>query len=585
MPPSIEQLTKWATHDQQYWAPRNERMRRHHSLYRVHRSKAPEGQLLIYGNDPKVLIEKLAATTARREHRIEVPPRGEANADAAQRIENGIRWWRTDIRRAWQRGLHNPLDYDEALSLYLRGWLTERMMLAPNTPSFTNLMLFEPSNIFPHTMSNGIGRTWHIYTAARDEILSDFPEAKKLLDDYADDARLEVKAYYENAAVTGDTFWHAVLVNNEFIKQPVDLGYWPWLMQVAKGAFSQHPRGWEDDDQIAAEVGMGFLDSIEDAYWDKNRVLTMLANTLAKQENPPKAVFTQDGRVVEMDLSTGGTTALVLDEKVQVLDIGPKAATMIPLLTSFQDQLNKGGLPSVMFGEGINIQSGYMGAVMQASAEDTLWSFVNALSAFKQARYEKFLELYSRFAPIDTGMQMLSMGKAGSTKGRYAWGEEMTVADIQANGTYVDVIYEDIAPRDRVALANIAAMLVKEKIIDLATARDKYLGLDDPGLINDKVLAELVYLNEDVVKVLSKIKLAELNKIPELKAILDAEREAQAMAELKAQQQGAMRAPGIGPVGEQGQMSPEVLPSVMQTGQPVEQNPQLAQLAALVNQP
>ncbi len=49
------------------------------------------------------------------------------------------------------------------------------------------------------------------------------------------------------------------------------------------------------------------------------------------------------------------------------------------------------------------------------------------------------------------------------------------------------------------ARANIAMALVREKLISLETARSDYLELDNPSRENERVISDLVYMNEELI--------------------------------------------------------------------------------------
>lgn len=543
--PTLEQIKKWAKADQTYWDGRNKRMLRHQNRVLMKR-KALDGNKAdtrVYLNDCKVLIEKISSMIARRTPRIEVPPKGEENTAAAQRIENALRWWSGYLNRQWQEGLHNPLPYDQAQSILLRGWLCERIMLNSDDESWIDDTVFEPMNLYPRMGGKRVKRVCHVYQSTVGEIIEEFPDAEDKFVGQDEDRKLSCIGFYENR----EPYYHAVIADDEFVKDVTDLGYWPWVMSVAKGAISHHEYPGGEVDDVTSNIGAGFLDAIEDILDALQRFLSMLTAAAAKQENPPVGITTSsEGEIREVQLGAGDTSHFVAGDKVEVFEIGAKVGTLMPIISTLQDRANKAGLPAPMFGQGGELASGYMGALMMGAAEDTVWAFIKALEGFQSRRNEKILQIYAAYS--DRDLPILAPSTWDSTavqKGKMVWGEKLSPDDIKANGTYVSVVYEDFSPQDRVALGNLAIMLVREKLVDLATARDKYLGLDDPGLINDKVLSDMAYLSQDVVQARTKIELAKREMLPELIALLEAEakkNEAEAQAALR----GAIP-PGAGP--------------------------------------
>lgn len=495
-------------------------MRRHEKLYRIDKEiDDDESSIAVYLNDCRVLIQKLSGLVARRDHRIEVPPRGAQNHEAAQRIENALRWMRDYVNLRWQEGIHNPLPYDQAQSLLLRGWITERIILNADDPTFVDEALVDPIEVYPRKAGNRITRVSHVYTCSLGEVLEEFPEARERYEGLDDRRQVEVHAYYENEW----PYWHAVEAEGEWVKEPAKLEYWPWIVMVAKGSFSDHATELATKEEAKAEIGQGFLDCIEDIYGYLNQLVTMGMNTIGKEENPPAVVFTQGGVVKTISLKTGARTVFAAGEDFKVVQVGANEQRIQHLLSAFQDRMNKGGIPAAMFGEGASLESGYMSALMMGAAQDTLWTYIKGLEAFHRVRYGKFLELFRDFAT--QSMPFVSKANtpgAGLGAARRSWGEALTVDDVIKNGVYVDVVYEDITPQDRVALANIAKMLVDAKLISLETARGKFLNLDDPTLENDKVLADQVNLSPEVVKALSALNLRRLGRLHELAALNEA---------------------------------------------------------------
>ena len=572
-----------------YWTGRNERMERHQRLFDLTEKTPAAGKMLVYLNDPKVIVEKIAALVDRREHRIEVPPQGEENVEAAQKIENALRHWSRLINERWAEGLHNPLPYDQSQSIFLRGWVAERITLDPDSENVVYDCLVDPYSVYPRMAGDRIKHIVRVYDATVADVHEDFPDAGEAFTAMEPEKVLHCIAFYDNRP----PYYHGVLADGEWAKKPTGLGYWSWVVSTAKGRFSHHAVGMAEDDDPGTHIGEGFLDAIESIVANLQKFLTIMANVGAKIENPPKLIQTVDGRPKEIDLDTGASNYLMLQENVQVIDLGQHAAQLIPLISTFQDRINKGSLPSAMFGEGTSLESGFMSALMMGAAQDSLWTFIKALEAFHAQRYRKILELFRDHSDKD----MPYIAKAQATPpapqlygptgdklaqrprleaGRPTWGQKLTVADVKANGIYVEVSYEDISPQDRVALGNLAALLVNAKLISLDTARNKYLGLDDPGLENQKVLGELVNTHPDAVKKLAEWSLEDTYKERELQALRAGEDE-QAAAE-KAKMAAALPEqgrpqglpPGIPGPGEAGMplgmppgLPPNVLPGPM----------------------
>lgn len=572
--PDPQDVRKRTTDAENLWAMRNLRFVRHQTLFNLPRRAEAANEILVTMNDPKVIVEKMAGVIARKEGRIEVPPRGEHNHETAQKIENALRWWRDLNSRQWQAGLHNHLDYDMALSIFLRGWTVTRMLLDPEDDvMLVREELFEPYHVYPVKAGNRIQYVIHKFAATVGELAVDFPNIADKFDAGDEDTLIQCVGYYENRT----PYWFGILgtapnSKSEWVKEPVELGYFPWILSIARGAIGDQPLSGDMPSTHAGQIGEGVLSAIENEIRLLDRIMTMIANIIVKHENPAVSTFTQTGEPREVDLAMEGRTAMKMGEQIQVMDVGAKVAEFLPILSTIQDRLNKGGLPGAMWGEGTALQSGFMAALLMSAATDSLWPYVSALEHHHSMRYQKFLEILEKYSP-DTGFTFASPAMSGILKGEMVYGASLLPVDIQTNGTYVRVKYEDVSPQDRVALGNLAALLVREKLIDMGTARDKYLGLDDPGNINDKVIAELVNMHPEAIKLLTQANLLKLGRENELVALVLGEQKLQ--TQTQSQGTAPPSQPGTG-------LPPEALPPEM-AGSP-QLSPEEQQLAdQLVN--
>lgn len=533
--PTLEQVEQWCRRDRELWRKRDERQQRHHKLWRL--DKPPrdrtKGMLLVTTNDPKVFIEKAASMAVAREHRIEVPPKGEQHLETAGRIENACRWYRSFQRRRWREAGHNFLDWDQAVCLFLRGWLVTRMMLDPDSRTYVDEQLFDPMCVYPRWGAKRAIRVCHVYKTTVGALRDDFGDLPEVFDLKEDEDTVEVKSVYLNAP----PYWHCVVVDGQWVKEPTGLDYWPWVVTTAKGAFSHHASDFEAAEDAAEHVGQGFLDTIEDAYRDLCDLLTIQMNLIAKQENPPLLTESPGGQPLEVDTGIGGRTPLPPGSKVAPLEVGAKLQTIEAALSAFQDRENKGAFPGVAWGEGTGLNSGYQSALLLEAVTHSLTPFMRAKESHHAARYEKWLELVRDYG-LDKGVEIVA--KTGATsggkptpralRGRRAWGTVLTPKDIEDNGTDVEVVYEDISPQDKMALANQAVQLVASGILDLRTAREQYVGVDDPDVVNERALADLVNKNPAAVELLSELALRRTGRWNELQALRAADAQRALMA-------------------------------------------------------
>lgn len=84
--------------------------------------------------------------------------------------------------------------------------------------------------------------------------------------------------------------------------------------------------------------------------------------------------------------------------------------------------------------------------------------------------------------------------------GDWVGGETVTGKDIALVGTRTVVRFRDITPKDRIQQAQVALALTKEKLISMETAREDYLGLENPTQENQRVINSLIYQDPGIMK-------------------------------------------------------------------------------------
>lgn len=545
--PTIEDVIRWSSMDVAFWNSRNERMAEDQDRFDlIPKMETKKGQFRVYLNDPRVIIEKLAGMVSRRDHRIQVPPKGKSNISAAQKIENGCRWWADRNAAEWEDGLHNPLSYDQALSLFLRGWVCSRLVLDDHREGAVREDLFDPVTIYPQYSNNRVKRITHRYTTTVSDLIEDFPSARKIFTGDPDE-EVECTGFYINKP----PFFHCVVANDVFVKPPQAIGYWPWVLGIAKGTFS-HSALKDRKDQHIKHIGEGYLEALRGMLDSLNQFVTILANLPAKALNPPMVLKTVDGEPKAVSPEAGETSVLLTNEDFAVLQLDPDMSSFIPLLTTFQDRINKGSMPAALFGEGTSLESGFMSALLMNAAQDNVWPFIRALGGFHGRRYSKFLEIFALWSKGEMGFVAPYSGdetgkqSMGMERGTPMWSEEgLTRNDVLSNGTYVKVVYEEVSPQDRVALGNLAAQLVRESVVSMKFAREKYLDIDDPDQIDDQILQERVFLHASAVDALAYKELLKVGDQDKIQAWMQAQQTMQG---------------GEGKEGEKVNLPPSALP-------------------------
>lgn len=533
---TLNELHRWARYDIEKWEQRNTRFQRDQDTYLL----TPPGDIrarnqgdIIILPDPKTIVRKVSALIARHPNVIEVPAAPGVEPDIAQRIENYLYGWDQAINQQWMLGLHNPYRYDQAFFMVLRGWLTERTMLYPegdtddakaDPGALWDHQVIDPANVFPNESGNRITRVTHAYYATAGDLKSDpFYQdfAKNSLhvgeeDEVDDRTTIYVRALYWHDPADGGrnpTWWHAVIggitreiggrdQNPEWIKKPTEIGYNPWTIVIGKGA-GYRATSWDTGDGFIPEIGTGLLDEQHTNQKHLNRVITKLNELLSLEANPPVTIYVQNGTVKQVSFEPGARNWLTQKDKLEAHRIGPNAGDYQLLWDILQQRADRAGLPSMFFAETAN-QSGFSAATLMAAGRDILFPFVEGINQADSLKYRRLLEIYRDFGPsrkLPVRMPPDGLGRVMSA--------EISAADIKKQGTYVSIDRDDMTPQEMAVKVNLGLAALREKAISLRTLRKEWLKIKNPDKENLQVLAEQVYLNEQVISQLVPIALAD----------------------------------------------------------------------------
>jgi hypothetical protein len=144
---------------------------------------------------------------------------------------------------------------------------------------------------------------------------------------------------------------------------------------------------------------------------------------------------------------------------------------------------------------GIGDASGFAISLQSGAARQSLHAIVRAM--------ERTLETLFRYALTlirDLHDEPVGYFVRDPMSGSWVAGEALLPEEIGQIGVRVKVRYRDVTPKDRIALGQLAIALTRDKLISLETARDQYLGLENPQAENEKVLADHIFLDEDVMR-------------------------------------------------------------------------------------
>ncbi len=510
--PTPDQITKWAAADKTFWDARNKLLYDLQKMYELRSGAEPaEGQLSVTVNDGRVIVDKLAAMLSNP-HRIEVAaPAGRPDlTPVAQKVEDFLIFWRNEINLMNQMGMHGPLEWEEGQSAALRGYIASRLTLDPSSPDFPyRYEVLDIMNLYPRPVGAKIIRVTHQYKARPWEIVEDFPEAASIFtpEELDSETVKDVIAYYD------DTY-HAVVVGGQFVKEPTphEYGFNPIQITPCAGAFyNQTP---QDDTEYLKMKGQGILARNYQAILDKQDTLSMLKTILGQQADPATTVFTdEDGKAAALEFNMGSRNVLAAKDKVELHRIGAGLQELMAASSLFQDAINKGSFMPAMFGDPVNMSSGFMSYLSIGSARDVATPYVRGMESHYTLLYRRVLQLFARFAPP------ISFYGIDQTTGQAVSGLTLTPEEVSEVGFHVNVKFRSVSPQDKVQLAQTGSLLARDRVLSLETVRKEWVDVDNPYLENLRVLSELLYMNPQIVQALGLVS-AKLFNNPILNEVL-----------------------------------------------------------------
>lgn len=507
-PPADAEILDTATFLKEYWRPRNIRMEDDQELYELvlhpDDSEAADEYAVekLVDNGPYTLVEKLTQILSGEEPKVSVPSPDPAQEGEAERVEEMLRWWRVEADRRHRRQLNHPLAYDEDKFVVLRGWIASRITLNPDDPEFPwRYRLIDPINVYPQLDGDGLKAVYHIFRDTVDNVVADYPEAetplrRKLGSGYRPRVEVEVISYW-------DADWHVVFVDAERIFRSYhNYGFCPWVITLAQGA----PYGptTRNRTEWIRRRGVGALEGLREIYKFYNRLFSALATEVMKGANPPMKIYgdqVTEKQGKQVDTGIGGTTYFdrTRNEDATPVQTGFNPTQFAPFLSMLNEQRNKAGLPEVVWGSGTGNMPGWAISLSTASATDILNPYKRAIELHRETVNYCALKLYAEHIPDSQPVAMITTDRL---TGRRRSQVEITASEVKDVGYVSEVRYGRIEGRgERIALINAAAQLWAAKMVDLETLLgDEFIGLENPGLIKQKVLADLIFLNDEWIR-------------------------------------------------------------------------------------
>jgi hypothetical protein len=513
-----EAVRKWGQQDESFW--QQLAFRQHQDQMMVEREGAhlrleqnERDVHQVFSNDAKVAIFKASSMFAKQAPRILMPIRSGADGQmksATQKTEDLTRFMWEEFARRYNKGLNNNFKYDMWQMLFLRGQIAGRILRNPieNDPFFWQLTLADPMTVKPRWSTNGLSRVTHTYYLTGGEISDEFfmdEEDPDWLSTSNPDTRIRVYAYYDRhfMAVTTDK-------TDGWIKEPTEHEITdengnpivPWVIRMGSGAF------YHDTMYGSATwqkyVGESLLGRIRDQVANKEQMLAILHDIIEKQSEPPMVAYTNADKDLDIDTRSGARNVFAPQDKLEPISTNPNVQDLSALLTSYQTMIDRGGLDPILFGQGDPQLSGLAASAMEGNAQDVFTPYVLAMQDFQHQVTKIALQI---FANAGTSMSIIH---TDANSGRRLQGTQVSAFEVMDSGNYVEFNYENWSPQDKVAMGNLAAVLARDKLVSLETARREYLNQENPTLENTRVLSEMAFQDPAMVKMASALSINDL---------------------------------------------------------------------------
>jgi hypothetical protein len=566
--PTTEMLLERKRRIVRFWRPRNLRMLDDERVYKMTQPVEDRldgneigGSETLILNDPFILVEKISNMLASQDPIVSVLAKDPGMKRVAQKVKDFLYWWTEEANSRWSSNLNSDLSRDEVYYLALRGWLAGRIMLDPGDADFPwRYDVIDPIHVYPQRGPKGLRWVFHVYKDAKVNVLNDLGWSQEVVDrieeelaSLSDDIDIEVASYYDDT-------WHVLFINNEEVwSAPHNYGFVPWVMNYSYGPpIRRTDPAWGAVDNPASVAyvdrmarsypawwGVSVFQGIKDIYQKMNKLASAIMTEAMKATNPPIVIKTDPNGESEgktIDTSIGATSYIDKEtEDFDTINYGFKGDTLAPLMQILNDARNRGTLPAVMYGEGANYLSGFAVNLLQGGARDVVLPLVKSHQNFRQNLYKCVLRVTAENYPLP-----ISMVETNPQTGLREEFTEITQDEIKNVGYSVKVEYKNILPQDRMAIAQMASMLVDKKLISLDTARGpEFLALQNATLENEKVLGDLAYFDQDVVQAAIP---AALSKVDPVLLVLWLQAQQRKQAEMMMQAQ-AGASPEGGPSG------------------------------------
>ena len=597
----IDHVMEVADSDEEYWRPRNMRMLEDQKFWEIGRRYGNRSDTKSFNTpdeeeefaaseeveltDGYLTVDKIVAMGSGATWSIEVPPKDTTLTDTAQKIENFVRYMDDELNARHGLALNSTINRDEWHWAALRGWITGMVVPDPTNQRVPiDYVLEDPIFVYPRFSRKKLLRVIHRYSISVLEAQDEFPEAMEFLFDSKEDEEIDITIYWDDkykVTILGDSRQRSS--RGREVVQPLTMhGYIdmdgepinPWIIVTPRGtptrrASSHKGVGFYDREEVVRNIGLGVLHPIKGIIERIEKLVGQLHTEVAKGVNPPHIVYYDGANKPEiLDLGIGSENYLIMgQQEYKPIETTAMKPDVQPLIEMYNDRLQRGSIPTVLYGNSPGGISGYAINLLSQGSRDILSPLLEGIKLYRELKFRRILEMYSNVSSQFAGP--LNFRYQNPVQDMTYTNDTITAQDIISNGAYVCVKYDDVLPKDRQALVGVAAQGVNAGILPLYDALKDWVGIKDPRAALVRIAEDVNYKDPEVLNQL-KIIAAERSGnalLQEAVTRVQQQRALMAQQQMMAAQNGQQPQPQQGsnptsPQGPQGVPSSQVAPNL-----------------------
>jgi len=546
----IEKTTKHIAALRGFWSDRNAAFDKYQKLVDLEDEQEQTGLESMVGNNARTLfsLARFMVSTSRPQRTIAVGDQGPAARRKAGKAERAVAsWWTSvDERRLWRGDA--PWQHAMAWWMCLYGWYATLALVAvdaDNEPVFV-ADAYDPSECFPQF---GGDKGWKSFVRSYRTTLEDaiaiasnngVYESGKFSGDPLQE--VQVHEYWERTPF--DEVVHSILLESNslmYLKQPTlvtGLSRIPILCGPCGGTPSRSKPGWQ------SAVG-SVLDENAVVYRDFNKWMSFLAQMAKEHALAPiisKNLHLDDEEINPSDIRAGRAIVETDDPEADArrLDVGPAPIDIWRLVGLIQGMEQRGGFPESAYGNLMIELSGFGISQLLQAAERRVGDQVTILGLLDGRISRDWLDIYR-----DNEFEATQIAGFMNGNPRKSFIEEFKPSDVPKKyrlSTNIPVrIGNDMMSKMAIARQAVGG---QQQLLDVFTAIDEILGMQDPALILDRIGEDQARGLTDQLKLVLNLKLqaedlraSRKPKAVQVAALLD-----QFAEQMLQQQQGAQGA-------------------------------------------